>query len=223
MGDRFIDELVIADGAELDGVRFEGLKVSYGSLGAGRGEVVYTACEFSDCVLNLNSVGSARFVECRFVGSKIKGWLALNAEFIDCQFSSKLERIVFDRRPADDVARKGGRTVNRYVGNDFGLSEFLDVTFRGGIDLKQQVLPRTGEGFYLEDAEVGYATLLGEVLQLEEPWMRDIIAFLEVRLENSRQGQVQDYVSPRDVLRASRAEEARSLLTDILSRVSERV
>ncbi|MFF4940713.1 hypothetical protein [Micromonospora sp. NPDC000729] len=223
INDRELDEIVIADSAKLNGIRFDRLRIGYGSLGAGRGTSVYINCEFVGCTLNFSSLGQATFIGCRFSRSKIKGWLALSAEFVNCQFSSRLERVVFDARPSVEIENQHGRAVNRYIGNDFTDSEFVDVSFRGGVDLSRQVLPSSGEGFYIVDALRGYEFVLEELRQRNESWIKDLAIFVDVRLENARRGQLQDYVSPRDVARASTLEEARSLLMGLLDQVSERV
>lgn len=216
-----IDEMVIANGARLNNVKFGGLRIKYGNLGAGIIPVVYTACVFDDCRLFINSIGRATFVNCSFNNCSIKGWLALNAEFIQCSFVAELERVVFDARPSLQVVSQLRRSVNRFAENDFTGSSFRDVAFRGGISLRRDLLPMESGGYFLPDARLAYSRMRDRLKQINQPWVVDLGAFIEVRLENCLEGQSEDYVSPHDVSSVGSHPGGRLMLQDLLSEVGE--
>lgn len=211
-----IDEIVVANGARLDRVVFRSIKIKHGSLGAGSVESHYDGCVFVNCELGVSSVGRATFRNCRFENSKIRGWISLSAQFVDCVFESRLERVVFDAHPLPNVAAELGRERNRFEGNDFRGSIFRDVAFRGGVQLAQDLMPTLDGGYFLRDGESAYTRSVSRVRGIDSSWANDVLAFLEVRLQNCRRGQVQDYISPLDVVAATGDPDGRAVLNELL-------
>lgn len=211
-----IDEIVVANGAKLDRVVFRSIKIKRGSFGAGSAESHYERCVFVNCELSVSSVGRATFRNCRFESSKIKNWISLSAQFVGCVFESRLERVVFDAQPLPNVAADLGRERNRFEGNDFGGSIFRDVAFRGGVQLAKDLMPTEDGGYFLRDGEAAYSRAVSRVREIDSSWANDVLAFLEVRLQNCRRGQVQDYISPLDVATATRDPDGRASLNEML-------
>ncbi|MFE0530439.1 hypothetical protein ACFW0V_22870 [Micromonospora parva] len=218
-----IDELVIANGAQLANVRFHDVRIKHGSFGAGRAAVTYTGCQFENCRLAITTVGRANFINCSFAGSYIKGWFALSAEFLQCSFSSELKHVVFDARPSPQVKLDLRRTKNRYENNDFTASSFVDVSFRGGIELKREFLPKSPGGFFLPEARAAYSSMADKVRTLRDPWAVDLLAFLEVRLDACLEGQEQDYVSPADIGRTTKSADGQQVLQNLFTEVAEQL
>jgi hypothetical protein len=218
-----LDELVFANGARMNGVRFRGLRIKHGSFGAGRIPVTYAGCVFDDCRFVISSIGRATFINCKFTNCSIKGWLALNAEFLRCSFVAKLERVVFDARPSPQVVSELRRSVNRFEENDFTGSSFRDVAFRGGISLERDLLPKEVGGYFLPDARLAYSRIRDQLNRIDQSWVIELSAFIEVRLENCLQGQSNDYISPSDIRAAASHPSGSSMLQDLLDKVGERL
>jgi hypothetical protein len=203
-GEHFSDlpvrKLTVANGSTLVRTVFEGLNIRYGSLGGGRQMSEYVDCRFERCHLELEAPGAARLIRCQFASVELVNWFCLNAEFIDCSFSGRLRKVVFDAalRPMDQVEL--GRPRNRYENNDFRKCTFRDVAFRGGIELDPALLPEEHGGIFLPDAAEAYSAALQQVEAHKNQDVRQYAgAFLRVRLDGAVRGQRQDYIAPADL------------------------
>jgi hypothetical protein len=201
-----VSDLTVANGSTLVETIFERLNIKYGSLGAGRQMSEFIDCRFERCHLELESLGAARLIRCRFVNVELVNWFCLKAEFIDCSFSGRLRKIVFNAalRPVDQAELR--RTRNRYENNDFQKCAFRDVAFRGGIGLDPALLPEEPGGIFLPNAAEAYASALKRVEKDKDEGVRkNAGAFLRVRRDNAVRGQRQDYIAPADLRSKDRA------------------
>jgi len=124
--------------SQFEDCSFRGLTVTRrGNLGKGGVPTHYIRCDFTGMRATEISGGESVFVGCTFRDVRLSKAFFLNAEFVDCVFSGELSGAVFSGRPKD--TRK--RTRNRFVGNDFSGVEWRYSEFRGGIDLRRQLLP----------------------------------------------------------------------------------
>jgi hypothetical protein len=87
------------------------------------------------------SPGHARFDTCKFERTSIRKWIGTCAEFVDCQFSGRVETTKFFGRPSGACAQQVDRDSNEFRGNDFHRAALFDVGFVAGIDLDAQKLP----------------------------------------------------------------------------------
>jgi hypothetical protein len=105
---------------------------------------------------------------------------------IDCVFSGKLKRGLFNGTIPEFHRKDLGRTHNEFRGNDFREMELIDVGFRTGIDLTQQILPKGPQYLYLHDAEILITELRQEVIKWSDLEARQkalvIVKYLEVEL-----------------------------------------
>jgi hypothetical protein len=91
----------------------------------------------------------------------------MEAEFVDCTFSGKMNKGWFHGTVSDEQMRKAlGRDRNEIRGNDFSGMELIDVAFRTGVDLTQQRLPTSPEYVFLLDARAS----LDEAAELVTRW-----------------------------------------------------
>ncbi len=115
-----------------------------GDLGRGDGQALYRDCRFDRADMRaLPHIGNARFERCSFRGTRMEGWRADRAEFIDCVFSGRMYDCRFAGRPWTDEAGATGRDHNEFHGNDFREAELDAVMFVYGIDLDAQLLPES--------------------------------------------------------------------------------
>jgi hypothetical protein len=61
--------------------------------------------------------------------------------------------------------RSPARERNGFIGNDFSSADFVDVDFRGGIDLTKQILPTGPDYIYI--ADTGMAAKIAAELATE--------------------------------------------------------
>jgi fluoroquinolone resistance protein len=100
-----------------------------------------------------------QFKECDFSDARLKGIDFFLSNFIDCKFRGRLESVWFRRhyRLPSDERNFGKATPNEMRHVDFSEAELWDVTFTGGLDLSQVVLPH--DGFHLLFRNFGAALL----------------------------------------------------------------
>lgn len=128
--------------------RFDRAKIAAGFLSS-RIQTVYRECVFANADLAGVKPGTARFDACDFSHARIDGWRTLEAEFLNCSFAGPLRDVVFFGRPiGTPPSIPLERDGNEFVGNDFRHADFVDVDFRAGIDITQQLLP-TDQGVHL--------------------------------------------------------------------------
>jgi len=71
---------------------------------------------------------------------------------IDCAFpETRIEKSVFHGTSHSTTPGSNTRASNEFIGNDFSTADFIDVGFRGGIDLSKQVLPNGRDYIYFAD------------------------------------------------------------------------
>jgi uncharacterized protein YjbI with pentapeptide repeats len=198
-----------SEGSRFIGCRFDSAVIDSASFGAGRLMSEYRGCSFDSARLSMGPGGFARFVDCSFEKTNIDSWFCYNVELIDCTFSGRLRKVVFNGAVRSEDQPYVGRTVNRYEGNDFSRAELVGVSFRSGIDLDLQKLP-TGDGYFTLD-RAGLESLRPLVSRFHGSDASEAEFFLSLREEYMDEGQekilvrVDDYPrSRRHVIRALR-------------------
>lgn len=122
--------------------RFESLRIASACFGAGQEQSLYRDCVFDHSTIRADAPGNARFERCSFRDVKLRSWLCFDTEFVDCVFTGRLQRCVFNGHTLDD---NPDRDTNDFRGNDFSGAELVDVGFRTGIPLAKQALPVGGD------------------------------------------------------------------------------
>ncbi|MCK2217508.1 hypothetical protein MF672_027500 [Actinomadura sp. ATCC 31491] len=164
--------VTVANGSRLTGCDFRGVHATDGCLGAGLRPSVYTGCVFDGATLRGPGLdpGRATFISCSFREASLIRLSFLDAEFVDCVFSGRIEGVTFSAEPWARDAELG-RTVNRYEGNDFSAARMTDVDFRGGVDLDRQRLPQGH--LVLRDAAARLDAAAREIAAWADPADRD--------------------------------------------------
>ncbi len=153
---------------------------------------LYSGCRFDGSKFKKVVGGIARFEKCSFLDVEIDGLFGHAIEFVDCVFSGVLRRTVFFGRVGGTYAGLTTRTVNEFLRNDFSAAEFHDVSFREGIDLAQQRLPRGDAYLYLNNARERLASLRKKYIEQPPSERREaIFAFLSRAEQKLRAGQDQ--------------------------------
>jgi hypothetical protein len=139
-------------GSTLERCDLSGLKAKHGRMSGVEVPTVYRDCTFTKSDLRAVNPGPARFERCVFESTRIDKWLCFDTEFVDCRFSGRLTDMVFFGAPVSGPMRKRlNRSVNAFSGNDFREAELRLVAFRGGIDLRAQLLPNGEEYVFVPD------------------------------------------------------------------------
>ena len=138
-------------GCRLEGCRFNGVQVEGGvQLGAGRELSEFIECSFDGARMDSGG-GFSRFVRCSFRNADLRGWICLRTEFVDCIFSGRIRKCIFNGTVPEQDRAWVARGLNEFHGNDFSAADLIEVDFRTGIDLTQQRLPGGAEYLYLPD------------------------------------------------------------------------
>jgi hypothetical protein len=121
---------------------------------------------------------------------------------VDCVFSGKLRKTVFNGTVKPEDQSVVGRHTNEFRGNDFSRAKLEDVSFRTGIDLERQKLPEGPSYLYLPDAEAAIQAVRREViawsdLDLRQEAMATLNA-LTVELEGGQRQLLLDIHKPAD-------------------------
>jgi hypothetical protein len=153
-------------GSRLEACRFANACINHASFGAGREVSEYIDCVFDGACMDMQPGGYARFVHCSFVNSDLQNWLCSTVELVNCTFTGKLRRAIFNGSVPEDKRALLGRDRNEFHGNDFSKMELIDVGFRTGIDLSRQRLPLGPAYLYLKDA----AAVAERVLPIVSGW-----------------------------------------------------
>jgi len=126
---------------------FSRSRLSYstlGPLGSKDRQALYRDCRFDRADMrHMPHIGNARFERCSFRETRMEGWRADWAEFIDCAFSGRMYDCRFAGRPWSDEDGATRRERNEFTGNDFREAELDGVMFVYGIDLDAQLLPES--------------------------------------------------------------------------------
>ena len=111
----------------------------------------YIGCHFDGADLRRIGPGQARFERCAFTDVRIRDWTADDASFVDCVFSGRIEQSMFyGRRTLKYPDESTLPPPNDFIGNDFSGADLVDVSFRAGLDLRKQQLPRGGNYLLLD-------------------------------------------------------------------------
>lgn len=104
---------------------------------------MFRDCRFDGADLRRVKPDQARFERCTFAHARLDGWIAANAEFVDCRFAGTLTKVMFSARPFGPAVKSldPPRVRNEFRGNDFREAELVGTVFVRGIDLAAQRLP----------------------------------------------------------------------------------
>lgn len=144
------------------GSRFESCRfnnVSFDRLGFGGGQELceIVECSFDGSHFKIGPGGFTRYIRCSFRDIEIERWFCFETEFIDCVFSGRLTQCIFNGTVPEEDRAWVRREKNEFRRNDFSGCDFVDVTFRTGIDLEQQRLPNGPDYLYVPDAAAAIA------------------------------------------------------------------
>jgi len=140
-------------GSRFERCHFDKLRIDNCNFGAGKEISEYIECSFDGANMRMGPGGYARFVRCSFLRANLREWDCIAVEMIECTFSGRLRKAVFNGTVREDMRSIAKRTQNEFRGNDFSAVKLEDVAFRTGIELSQQRLPSGNEHLYLADAE----------------------------------------------------------------------
>jgi uncharacterized protein YjbI with pentapeptide repeats len=76
--------------------RFDNIEIKDACFGEGKKMSNYTDCSFDGVTIKRFAPGGSRFERCSFKNVDIRDLLSLSSEFVDCTFSGKLTKCVFD-------------------------------------------------------------------------------------------------------------------------------
>lgn len=169
---------------ELTNCSFIKIRAESACFGEGMRQTVYNDCLFDHCNLRLDAPGNARFIRCKFANCVFSEMFATSVEFIDCEFpSTKFKGGVFHGRLFGINPHRLQRETNEFRGNDFSTAEFLDIDFRGGIDLKKQRLPTSDNYLYIPDIRAASKALDEMRLPAADQELNRIRKRLKTRLD----------------------------------------
>ena len=143
---------------------FQSATIRYGPLGLGG--TIFRDCRFDRADLRGVDPGEARFEQCIFNDAKIAKWMTHCAEFVGCQFATRIVDSVFSATPRNCSVR---RRHNEFKGNDFSRAELIDTVFVGGIDLDEQKLPAGDEYVRIPDVPDRLDRARARVEEWEDP------------------------------------------------------
>ncbi|MEX2247854.1 MAG: hypothetical protein WEC75_14355 [Dehalococcoidia bacterium] len=108
-----------AHGSRLEACRFEDTRIESGSFGAGREMSEYVECSFDGARIWFVPGGYARFVRCSLRNAELYDWFCFAVEMVDCIFSGRIVKSVFNGTVPKDDRRAVRRERNEFHGNDF--------------------------------------------------------------------------------------------------------
>lgn len=194
-----------AEGSTFEGCRFDSAVIDFASFGAGRSVSEYVGCSFDGSKLRMGPGGYARFISCTFEDAVIEHWFCFGVELVDCTFSGKLKKVVFNGEVPRDKREVVNRRYNQFENNDFSRARLNDVSFRTGIVLTKQQLPTGDEYRFLQDAPAAVKQARVAFNAWNDPEskkrVRGILAVME---EDVAAGQLQLLVRVDDYPRNSR-------------------
>jgi hypothetical protein len=153
--------------SRLTNCRFDRIRVKSASFGAGRQTSYYAGCVFDGARIRFGPGGYTRFENCSFQDTDLRDWFCFDVELVNCTFSGRLSRSVFNGTVPEEDRSAAGRVHNEFHGNDFSAMELIDVAFRTGIDLSMQRLPSGDPYLYLPDAPAAVLHARRAVMQWE--------------------------------------------------------
>lgn len=152
-----------AAASTFDGCDFRNVRWEDCGWGEGTTPTIYRDCVFDGARLQARAPGFARFERCSFRDVRLENWYCNAVEVVDCVFSGRLKTVVFDGSLPEHKVALMGRTTNEFHGNDFSGARFIDVGFRGGIDLTRQQLPDQADLLLVHDARAAVARVEGAI------------------------------------------------------------
>ena len=179
-------------GCRLEECHFDKALIGQAALGSGQETSEYVDCTFDGAQLEMGPGGFAKFVRCSFRDVDIRNWICFAVELIDCTFSGRLKKVIFNGSVPEGKQRIARRDQNEIRGNDFSSTKFIEVSFRTGVDLTLQRLP-SGPGYlYLPDAAAAAKHAATGIGKWDDPKMsRSALGIVRVVEENARRGQIQ--------------------------------
>lgn len=186
-------------GSRFERCRFDNMRVDDFSFGAGMAVSEYLDCTFDGSHL-IHGGGYARFVRCSFRNVQLRDWFCFEAEFVDCVFTGRLRKCIFNGTVPEEHRSWVGRERNEFRGNDFSGAEFVDVSFRTGIDLDLQRLLSGPDYLYVPDA----AAAIERAKRGLADWKPDTehqrlaLVIVGVYAEDVNDGQQQLFLRPSD-------------------------
>ncbi|MGE3240457.1 MAG: hypothetical protein AB7G28_09470 [Pirellulales bacterium] len=141
-----------AIGCRFERCRFGNRRLDNFSFGSGQEITEYVECDFDGLRFDHSIGNNAKFVRCSFRNVDLGNWSCFNAEFVDCVFTGRLRKCIFNGTVDEEDQPWVGREKNEFHGNDFSGADLVDVAFRTGIDLEQQRLPSGPDYLYVPDA-----------------------------------------------------------------------
>jgi hypothetical protein len=181
-----------AVGARLKACKFENVRIESAAFGAGREVSEYINCNFDGARIQFAAGGYSRFVGCSFREAVLTGWFCFATELVDCTFTGRIRKAVFNGTVPEVDREVVGREKNEFHGNDFSGCDLVDVGFRTGIDLSRQLLPTGPEYLYLPDAQSAIAEARKAVVTNEDLEFRaDALILLGVLEKEASNGQRQ--------------------------------
>jgi hypothetical protein len=191
----------ITIGSHLEKCCFDNVRIDTAQFGCGRQTSEFFDCTFNGARIVMGSGGLSRFVRCTFNNVELKQWICLAVELIDCTFSGRLQTAIFNGTVSNELRELAGRDHNEFRGNDFSAMDLVDVTFRTGIDLARQRLPRGPSYLYLPDAAEALGRGRSAVMTWQDPGLRrQALAIVDGLLEDVKGGQRQLLLRPKDYL-----------------------
>ena len=179
-------------GSRLVGCRFANIRAQGASLGAGTQMSHYVDCTFDRSRLTLGGGGLARFERCSFRDVDLRHWFCFAVEFVDCTFTGKLRKAIFNGTVPGEQRSMAGRSLNEFRGNDFSGADLVDVTFRTGIDLSLQRLPTGPPYLYVADGAAAVQRARVAVVHWEDLAIRrEAMALISVLEDEISGGQRQ--------------------------------
>jgi uncharacterized protein YjbI with pentapeptide repeats len=183
----------------------------------------FVGCNFSGADLRHLQPGWGRFERCVFTDIRIRDWKTYNASFVDCIFGGRIEKSTFfGRRNWLHPNEARLPPANDFHGNDFSRADLIDVSFREGVDLKQQRLPEGPQYMLLDRWPERVARTRKAIAKWEpEALRRDAAKVLEIYSDQDDE-QTLNFIrlddlgrhTPREVLDRIHEDLARPFPTD---------
>lgn len=181
-----------AVGSRLQSSQFNHARINNASFGAGREPSEYIECTFDGSHIRFGPGGYARFVRCSFRNVDLRDWFCFTVELIDCTFTGRIRKAIFNGTVPEDKRAVLGRKSNEFRGNDFSGMNLLDVAFRTGINLAEQRLPSGPSYLFLADARSSVQRVRSEVIGWQELEVRQsAMAIVKTLEETVHDGQEQ--------------------------------
>jgi hypothetical protein len=196
-------------GSRLTSCRFEEVRATAATLGGGTKMSQFVECSLDRSRLTLGPGGYARFERCSFRNVDLRHWFCSTVELVDCTFSGRLQKAIFNGTVPEDRRALAGRIRNEYSGNDFSSMDLVDVAFRSGVDLTLQRLPVGPQYLYVGDAAGSVERARSAVVGWDDLTLRrEAMALIGIFEEDIERGQRQlflrkdDFSGPKEALNA---------------------